>query len=77
MTERAMLRIPIATAAPKRPDDIELWALDRAIDILATAHGRPYAEAVKDIALSLMLTRAEGMRDGFKKSIEVAGGKAS
>ena len=48
--------------------DVEMWALDRAIDLIAVAHGRPYAEAVKDIALSLLLAHAEGMRDAFKQA---------
>jgi len=53
--------IPITTAARRSEPTIDLWAIDRAIDVIALVQGSPsHAEAVKAIALLLMEERAVG-----------------
>jgi hypothetical protein len=56
-----LTRIPITTAARRDEPTIDLWAIDRAIDVIALVQGAPnHAEAVKAVALLLMEERAAG-----------------
>lgn len=59
-----------APASPTR-QVFEPWALDRATDIIAAARGAPYLVAVRDIALTLMSTRSEGVLDGLRQCAEI------
>lgn len=65
--------------APARPahSGIDPWAMERANDIIAAARSVPYVAALKDIALTLMLTRAEGVRDGLRQCSEINKPKGS
>jgi hypothetical protein len=56
-----LTRIPITTAARRDEPTVDLWAIDRAIDVITLVQGSSnYAEAVKAVALLLMEERATG-----------------
>lgn len=56
---------------------IEPWALSLATSLIATAHGRPYADALHDIALELMVTRARGKLEGIAEARKIIARRAA